>query len=86
MCATCPFREGSPYAYLKDTLLESALNKATRICHCTGKDNAIHKRTGKPEQVCRGARDHQLTMFYEMGFLEAPTDETWTEKVKELGL
>jgi hypothetical protein len=86
MCATCPFREGSPYAYLRLDLEVSALTRASRICHSTGKDNAIHKRTGKPESLCRGARDSQLNLFYKMGFIDAPTDQEWNRRCVEMGL
>jgi hypothetical protein len=51
-CATCPFREGSPYAHLREHLERSALLENSRLCHSTG-SNAINRRTGKPEAVCR---------------------------------
>jgi hypothetical protein len=86
MCATCPWREGSPYAYIAATLQHSALNEASRICHSTGKNNAIYERTGKPERICRGARDVQLKMFVAMGFLSEPTDKAWESKCAEMGL
>jgi hypothetical protein len=84
MCATCPWRKDSPYAYLKETLVVSALTQASRICHSTGNNNAIHKRTGKPERLCRGARDEQLAMFHNIGFLDAPTDEAWDRQARGL--
>lgn len=86
MCATCPFREGSPHAYLASDLTHSALGQSSRICHSTGSNNAINKRTGKPERLCRGARDIQLKVFHSLGFLTAPTDEAWNEKCREMGL
>jgi hypothetical protein len=82
-CATCPFREGSKYAGLREGLTLSALTEASRICHCTG-TNAIGGRTGKPDRICRGARDAQLKMFVAMGYLSEPTDEAWTAKLKEI--
>jgi hypothetical protein len=75
MCATCPFREGSPYAHLADDL-----------CHSTGSNNAINRRTGKPARICRGARDLQLQVFTAIGVLTAPTDEAWDAKCRELNL
>lgn len=84
-CATCPFREGSEYAELSGTLGESALTERSRICHSTG-SNAIHRRTGKPEALCRGARDLQLNYFHSIGFIDAPTDEAWQSKCRELHL
>jgi hypothetical protein len=86
MCATCPFREGSPYQYLLHDLKHSALTQSSRICHSTGSNNAINRRTGKPAALCRGARDAQLQMFHKMGFLSEPTDAAWTEKCNEMGI
>ena len=84
MCATCPFRKGSKYECLRPELEASALTEASRICHSTG-SNGIHHRTGKPERLCRGARDSQIKMFHALNFIEAPTDEAWNKKRKELG-
>jgi hypothetical protein len=85
MCATCPWRDGSPYAYLAAELQESALTQASRICHSTG-SNAINARTGKPPALCRGARDVQLKMFVALGFLDEPTDAAWSAKCAQLGI
>jgi hypothetical protein len=85
-CATCPWRENSPYAYLRSDLTASALSNKSRICHSTGRNNAIHKRTGKPETICRGARDEQLQMFHRIGFLAEATDAAWEKKCKEMKL
>ena len=86
MCDTCPFRDGSPYAYLLHDLKHCALTKRSRVCHSTGKNNAINKRTGKPEALCRGARDAQLQMFHRLGLLSAPTDEAWNKQCISMGL
>lgn len=86
MCATCPFRTGSPYAYLAGDLRLSALSKSSRICHSTGANNAINRRTGKPERICRGARDNQLHFLHGLGFLSEPTDAAWLAKCRELGI
>jgi hypothetical protein len=85
-CATCPFRTGSPNAYLAHDLTMSALSKTSRICHSTGSNNAINKRTGKPERLCRGARDIQLKMFKSLGFIDDATDDAWNAKCAEMGL
>lgn len=85
MCATCPFRDGSKYEYLRIGLSLSAATEATRICHSTG-SNAINERTSLPSHVCRGARDLQLELFASMGFLAEPTDEAWNEKRVEIGM
>lgn len=85
MCSTCPFKEGSKYSELKPMLLMSALSEASRICHSTG-SNAIKKRTGKKEKLCRGARDIQIAYMHAQGFLSAPTDKAWEDKCKEMNL
>lgn len=84
-CPTCPWREGSPYAYLRDSLERDAQTRASRVCHSTGR-NAINANTGKVECICRGARDVQLNMLAGIGFLDAPTDEAWNAKAIEMGL
>lgn len=83
-CATCPFRSGSPYSHLARDLGKQALSTGSRICHSTGNNNAINKRTGKPPMICRGARDLQLQVLAGIGFLDAPTDEAWEAKRKEI--
>lgn len=60
------------------------MTEATRICHSTGSNNAINRRTGKPPMACRGARDLQLKMFTAIGFLNEPTDAAWAAKWKEI--
>jgi hypothetical protein len=82
MCDTCPFRKGSPYAYLLQELQISALTEASRICHTTG-ENALFQ-THQPEALCRGAREAQLNYFHQIGFLESPTDEAWNRKFDEI--
>jgi hypothetical protein len=62
------------------------MSEASRICHSTGEGNAINAHTGKPEALCRGARDFQLGVFTAMGFLSEPTDAAWTAKCGELGI
>jgi hypothetical protein len=79
MCGTCPFREGSPYSYLRDDLARSALTCTSRICHQTGSRNAINARTGKPARLCRGARDVQLQHFHRIGVIPEPTDQAWAD-------
>jgi hypothetical protein len=83
-CKTCPFREGSPYAFLAPDLQRAAMRTGSRICHSTG-SNAINI-TDKPERLCRGARDYQLRFFHGIGFLREPTDKAWEQKCRELGL
>jgi|ERR1041385_6287614 len=85
-CATCPFRPGSKYAFLAPELTNAALTSASRVCHSTGSDNGINRRTGKPPMLCRGARDVQLKFFAQSGFISEATDAAWEAKCKELGL
>lgn len=85
-CATCPFREGSKYEFLANDLRFSALTEGSRICHMTGKENAIHSDTGRPEALCRGARDAQLQAFCALGVIKSPTDEAWNEKRVAIGM
>lgn len=84
MCATCPFREGSPYASLTSSIAKSAETES-RICHSTG-SNGIHHRTGIKPHLCRGARELQLARFANAGFLDEPTDEDWNKKRVEAGM
>lgn len=79
MCATCPFREGSRYAFLVPEL-EAASLQSSRICHSTGPNNAINTNTGKPARLCRGSRNYQIRVLYEMGFLAEASDECWDRK------
>jgi hypothetical protein len=67
------------------TLRAGALSTGSRICHSTG-SNAINARTGKPERLCRGARDEQLAFFVGIGFLPEPTDAAWRAKCKVMGI
>ena len=83
MCASCPFRKGSEFAYLVGDLAASALTEASRICHSTGENNAINRTTGKPERLCRGAPDVQIEYFHAIGFIDQPTDEAWYRKLRE---
>lgn len=85
MCATCPWRRGSPYAYLVAMLSKSAATEANRICHSTGTSSIVYPNgTGKPDRICRGARNVQLAVFFGAGLLSEPTDAAWYAKVEEL--
>lgn len=85
MCDSCPFRRGSKYQFLASDLTDSALNEASRICHSTGKTGILGD-TGKPELLCRGARNIQLQVYAGIGFIESPTDKAWDKKRKELNV
>lgn len=81
MCASCPFRPGSKYACLASDLASSAIAEASRICHSTG-TNGLLGKTGKPAQLCRGARNVQLAVFCSLGVIEAPTDAAWDKRAE----
>ncbi len=87
-CATCPFRKGvaEKYREVMAPTMDMVMNEASRICHCTGKNNAFHQDTGKPERLCRGARNFQLNVLTAIGFLEAATDAAWDKKCAEMGI
>lgn len=85
MCATCPFRPGSPYMHLMDDIARSALNEGMRECHCTG-TNAVGGKTGQPVQFCRGAFEIQAGMFAALGLLKQPTLTEWNRHRKKLGM
>lgn len=82
MCATCPFRDEG-WKELRPLLEKRVLSEGSPICHSTGR--ALTKCQGKA-QVCRGAQNLQLALFAAMGFIEAPTDEAWAKKAKEMKL
>lgn len=78
-CASCPFRpEGD--IELRNKVMARTLGQASQICH----HPRIHGK--KETHLCRGARDQQLTIFYRLGWIDAPTDEAFTAKSKELGV
>jgi hypothetical protein len=86
-CPSCPFRKKG-WKHVRPLLEHRALNQGTPICHSTG-PGALAKgdklRSPKPH-ACRGARDLQIKMFMEVGFLKEGTDEEWAQKCKEMGL
>lgn len=74
-CKSCPFRSNPELAA---TVTDRILTDGSQMCHSTGWPMSTH--------LCRGARDVQLSVFYAIGFLSAPTDEAWSAKRKELGV
>ncbi|MDE2096114.1 MAG: hypothetical protein KGL39_02640 [Patescibacteria group bacterium] len=86
MCDTCPFRPGSKYAKLAPDLAKSALTDCSRVCHSTGSNNGINRRTGKPPHLCRGARNVQLGFMAGLGVIASAADESWNEKRVKIGL
>lgn len=86
MCPTCPFRPGSKYANLAPMLAASAVSEATRICHSTGSNNGINRRTGKPPAACSGARKIALEAMAGLGVIAAPTEESWQSACDRRGI
>ena len=83
-CKTCPFLP-TGWTQVRPLLIERALTEGSPICHSTGGADALVPSQG-PAQICRGARDVQIAYFYHIGFLEAPTEEAWEAKRRELGI
>jgi hypothetical protein len=74
-CSTCPFlidengRHQNPE--LVSRIQKTCISEASQICHHPALE-------GKPQtHLCRGARNYQLQIFYKLGVLDAPTDESW---------
>ena len=85
MCSTCPWRRGSPAAYLRADLEERSLLES-RICHSTGGNNVVKeaKEVSKESLICRGSRNFQLRFVAALGIISEPTDEAWTRKVQQM--
>lgn len=88
MCSTCPFAPNAKpeHAQVREVLIERIFSQSSHICHQTGSNNAFHRRTGKQEALCRGARNLQLQAFAATGFISAPTDEAWNAKCREMAM
>jgi hypothetical protein len=69
MCKTCPFRVGNNELINKIT--HRVLNESNHICHT---DNI---------KICRGSRNLQLQVFYDIGILSAPTDNAYNQTLKQ---
>lgn len=75
-CTTCPFREGGDVE-LRNAVIGRTGLQASQICH----HPAIHGK--RQTHLCRGARDHQLTILHRLGFLPEPTDAAFSEASKK---
>jgi hypothetical protein len=79
MCLSCPFREGGD-RQLAARVIERTIFKASQICHHPA-------LSGKKEhELCRGARNEQLTILHRMRLITEPTDAAFRAKLVELGL
>jgi hypothetical protein len=77
-CKTCPFNANGNIE-LRTRISLRILTDSSQTCHSTG---VVFGRADT--HLCRGARDLQLTVLHRIGFLPAPTDEAWAEKLNEL--
>ena len=84
-CQSCPFNSTASGDWLavRPLLTHRALNEGTPICHSTGQALVRHNGERLPAHLCRGARNLQLTLFYALGYITAPTDEAWDAKRRE---
>lgn len=78
-CPTCPFGPHGDRA-VREMVEARCVAKSSQVCH----HPRLHGR--EETHLCRGARNHQLTVFYRLGVIDAPTDEAWAAKRKELGV
>jgi hypothetical protein len=81
-CSTCPFRCDAKGRHADPQLVAriqaQALSEASQLCHHPS-------LSGKPEtHLCRGARNFQLTIFFRLGVIEAPSDAAWEQKRREI--
>lgn len=79
MCETCPFRANGD-KQLAGIVLERTLLKASQICH----HHALHGE--EAHELCRGARNEQLTLLHRMGLIDAPTDAAFENTSRQLGV
>lgn len=71
-CQTCPFRDQKDRSLAVEVLNRTGLH-ASQICHHP-------KLSGKKEtHLCRGVRDHQLTLLFRLGYIEDATDTAFTK-------
>lgn len=80
MCSTCPWRHGSPAAFLRADLEERSLHES-RICHSTGGSHVFEeaKPVSAEPMICRGSRNFQLQLMCGLGVIAEPTDQAWAE-------
>lgn len=76
-CSTCPFANDPELA---QAVLDRTLFQSSQICH----HPALHGK--KETHLCRGQRDVQLELLARMGMIDAPTDEAFTKRSRELGV
>jgi len=78
MCHTCPFGPNGNLE-VRASVMRRIFTEASQTRHSTG---VMH---GKPDtHLCRGARKVQIDYFYKTGFIDAPTDEAWYRKLREI--
>jgi hypothetical protein len=69
-CKSCPFAGEEPIELPVETQIEinKNLTNSTHLCHSS--NNRL---------ICRGGRNLQLKIFYRMGWISEPTDESLQE-------
>ena len=77
-CASCPFRDEGDRD-LRHAVMNRTGLQASQVCH--------HPRLhgNKETHLCRGARDHQLTLLYRLGLIESETDEAFASASRKYG-
>jgi hypothetical protein len=77
-CVSCPFKPDAIAG--REQNPELAAEVQTRLLGAS--QNCHHPRLfGKREfELCRGARNWQLMIFYRLGFITEPTDAAWEAK------
>jgi hypothetical protein len=80
-CKSCIFREGSDVVS-QERLVEIQqylLAGKTHLCHSPDQSKPKAKR--KNTHACKGARDWQLSMWYRLGYISAPTVDALQEEL-----
>lgn len=76
-CRTCPFGGREPVE-----LHPEALAQYTRNVVTLQSQHLCHSRNNK--QICRGGRELLLRVLYAMKLIDAPTDEAFERKTREM--
>jgi hypothetical protein len=83
-CASCPWRDDGGILHEQPEMLAHLQRQVIEVpagnqfCHAPA-------FAGQPEdKICRGARNFQLKVFYNIGFLPEPTDQAWREATEQI--
>lgn len=78
-CASCPFNENGGLELSEGRLMEIKcylVNGQNHFCHSDQSNRTI----------CRGGRRYQLTKWHEMGWIDAPTEESLRKAMRACGI